>query len=153
MKRYTIILLSAAFLVITAIVVSLQRVPKARAQSDATPDYQGQNSSANVFQMFYGPEARADNFLVNTATGEVWQHQQAPNGNTLFERTYVAPSPAKGARAGRYVLYFSPFARADECLLDTATGRVWQVFVDKRTSSTFFGEITVRGISTRPASY
>ena len=37
------------------------------------------------------------------------------------------PTPQPSTSQGRYVIVFSPLARADTFLLDTQTGRVWQL--------------------------
>lgn len=37
------------------------------------------------------------------------------------------PTPRAPEQYGRYVITFSPFARADTFLLDTETGKVWQL--------------------------
>ncbi len=37
-----------------------------------------------------------------------------------------APSARQGIEPGRYQIFFSPVARADVYLVDTATGRIWR---------------------------
>ena len=145
-----------AILVATIIVFGCGIFYRQASAQDSIPDYQGQNGTANQFQMFYGPRARADNFLVNTVTGQVWEDAQAKNGNTIFESVTVSPEPPVPGKlpiAGRYTIYFSPQSRSDQFLVDTLTGRVWEQYTNSDTGDEFFGEISVRGISERPASY
>jgi hypothetical protein len=98
--------------------------------------YQGQNT--NRFQMFFSPYARADGFLMDTASGTVRRMVQDSNGDVVFEKVIVEDSPPSGVVSSRYRLFFGPMARADTFLLDTSSGTVWQMLVDPNKNVTFF---------------
>jgi len=100
--------------------------------------------------MFYSPLLRSDTFLVNTQSGQIWQETGAASTDTVFETVDVNPVATRSNKSGRYTIYFSPHVAADTYLLDTYTGREWQIFKDAKTNNTFFGEVSVRTISEVP---
>lgn len=61
------------------------------------------------------------------------------------EATVVSASTAPGTLPARFQLSFSPFARADTFLLDTQTGRVWQLtkFTSLKGDPIAFDEVAV----------
>lgn len=48
---------------------------------------------------------------------------------------------------GRYQIFMHPTFRADECLLDTKTGRTWQMTQESKEKYMFWHEIPRDGLS------
>jgi hypothetical protein len=127
-----------------ALLLAISAVAFAQEYSPSVP-YQGQNTGG--YQMFYGPHARADTYLVNTATGAVWLEVETKQKKNAFQKISVVPRPSvMNPKVGRFRIYFSPHARMDSYLCDTLTGQLWIAAQDPTTSEQFFSAVRVEGI-------
>lgn len=69
----------------------------------------------------------------------------ASTSRTVFADSFepsdqTPPKPGKTSpqsASGRFTMFFGPHARADQFLLDTQTGRTWQLVVDKQGRDSF----------------
>ena len=137
------------FLLYMSLMTSVTCFTSARqvnAQEDLpTVPYQGQNT--NRFQMFFGPMARADAYLVDTEGGMVRQMVTSKTGEVMFEKVLNEQPPIVGKVPGRYRVYFGPMARADAFLVDTLEGRVWQFLRDTETKAMFLRQLKVESLN------
>ena len=84
------------FLCLLLMPMHTQRLP---AQATAppvlasTPAAQQPPIDIDRFRIFYSPNVRADTYLVDTKTGNVWQEQGGKNGETVFNAVPVTPAP------------------------------------------------------------
>lgn len=96
------------------------------------------------FQIFFSPHARADQFLVDTATGLIWQKVLNADDKDAWESVLVeqAPSvPTALQKAGRFLIVFGPQARSDAYLVDSSWGATWGQYKESKREFTFFSPI------------
>jgi hypothetical protein len=74
------------------------------------------------------PPYRIAPFMLDTATGTIWIVQWEESGSRLSKIEGELPWKVKSATPKRFEFFF--LAGGEECVFDTATGRIWQLTVE-----------------------
>lgn len=79
-------------------------------------------------------------FRLDTFAGRVFQFVKSKDGENLWEEVPVIPKPLPGT-SGRYQIVSSGIAAKFTFLLDTASGRTWELASEKDESGAIFQEV------------
>lgn len=90
---------------------------------------------------------RRSTFLLDRYMGEVRQMVKNKNGDTSWEKMEVLELGAVRVLGSydkpRFQIYLGSIMAADSFLLDTQTGYVWQLFLDRKAKMNFWGPIAL----------